>query len=194
MFDSRLVSSVIVITVFTACAPRQNDRVAAGDSARPAADSAAHSGVDHATMDHTAMHPGTADSASDSAFAALQKRGAAVMGVDQYTSAHVFESLPDGGRIELQREADDTAGTSTIRRHLTTVADGFRRGDFTASGLVHATEPPGTAVMAARRDRIQYTVRDLPRGGEIRIASRDSAAVAAIHAFLAFQRKEHRAP
>jgi hypothetical protein len=194
MFDSRLVTSFIVASIITACAPRQNaDRAAAGESAR-ASDSAAHAGMDHATMDHAAMHPTATDSATDTAFAALQRRGAAVMGVDQYTSAHVFESLPDGGRIELQRDADDTAGTATIRRHLATVADGFRRGDFTASGLVHAKEPPGTAVMAARRDRIQYTVRDLPRGGEIRIASRDSAAVAAIHAFLAFQRTEHRAP
>ena len=39
---------------------------------------------------------------SDSAFAQVQERGRAVMGVDQYTSTHVFESLPDGGRIVLQ--------------------------------------------------------------------------------------------
>jgi len=31
----------------------------------------------------------------------MQSRGAHVMGVDQYTSAHVFEDLPDGGRVVL---------------------------------------------------------------------------------------------
>ena len=34
---------------------------------------------------------------------------------------------------------------------------------------------------------------DRPRGGELRIASSDTAAVRAIHEFLAFQRMDHRA-
>ena len=41
---------------------------------------------------------------SDTAFASMQSRGEVVMGVDQYTSAHVFEDLPDGGRIVLDRD------------------------------------------------------------------------------------------
>jgi len=32
----------------------------------------------------------------DADFAAMQERGQMVMGVDQYTSAHIFEDLPDG--------------------------------------------------------------------------------------------------
>jgi len=32
-------------------------------------------------------------------FSAMQARGEHVMGVNQYTSAHVFEDLPDGGRV-----------------------------------------------------------------------------------------------
>jgi hypothetical protein len=47
---------------------------------------------------------------SDSSFAKLQQRGATVMGVDQYTSQHVFEPLPTGGRIVLQRKEADSAG------------------------------------------------------------------------------------
>src|SRR5881275_786571 len=47
---------------------------------------------------------------NDSVFAALQKRGEMTMGVDQYTSAHRFEPLPDGGRIVLQRDSADSAG------------------------------------------------------------------------------------
>jgi hypothetical protein len=116
------------------------------------------------------------------------------MGVDQYTSAHVFEDLPDGGRIVLDRDAtSDTAGVATIRAHMREIAAQFTRGDFTNPGLVHSREVPGTAVMAARAAALSYTATDRPRGAEVRIRSADSAAVRAVHEFLAFQRGDHRA-
>jgi hypothetical protein len=137
--------------------------------------------------------PAQADSArSDSAFRALQSRGAVQMGVDQYTSAHQFETLPDGGRIELQRDTVDSADIAQIRHHLQDITAAFERGDFRIPGLVHDQVVPGTAVMAARRDRIRYQFRELPRGGEVRITSSDPEAIAAIHDFLAFQRMDHR--
>jgi hypothetical protein len=52
---------------------------------------------------------------------------------------------------------------------------------------------PGTPVMAAKRAAIGYAVRDLPRGAEVRITTRDAEALAAVHAFIAFQRQDHRA-
>jgi hypothetical protein len=141
--------------------------------------------------DHAAMHPTPA--AADTAYAAMQARGRDVMGVDQYTSRHVFEPLPDGGRIELQRTVDDSAGVEQIRRHLAEIAGEFARGDFSAPSRVHATDVPGTAVMLAKRDVIVYRMQPLPRGGEVRITSSDPEAVAAVHDFLAYQRREHRA-
>lgn len=139
----------------------------------------------HGTMSHTN---------SDSAFAAVQQRGAAVMGVDQYTSTHRFEALPDGGRIELQRNTDDTAGTEAIRAHLQDIARAFSAGDFSAAAAVHMQAVPGVAVMAAKRDRIRYTVTSLPRGGALRITTGDADVVAAVAQFMAFQRMDHRAP
>jgi hypothetical protein len=129
----------------------------------------------------------------DDEYAALQRRGAAAMGVDQYTSAHVFEALPDGGRIVLQRQANDSAGTTAIRAHMSVIAEQFRRGNFAIPGFVHAQGVPGTAVMAAHRGRITYTADTLPRGGQVRITTTDQAALTAIHEFLAFQRREHHA-
>lgn len=130
----------------------------------------------------------------DTAFARLQERGKQVMGVDQYTSTHRFESLPDGGRIVLERDPEDPVGASTIRAHLRDVRARFERGDFTLPGVVHGmAEVPGTKVMTARRRRIRYQVKDLPRGGEVRIVTTDAAALAAVHEFLAFQRMDHRA-
>jgi hypothetical protein len=131
---------------------------------------------------------------ADSAFAAMQGRGAAVMGVDQYTSAHVFEDLRDGGRIVLQRDAahsSDAAGIAMIRAHMTDIAVRFSKGDFSLPGMVHAMIVPGTEVMASRRAQIAYIVDTVPRGGEVRIVSTDSTAIAGVHAFLAFQRSEH---
>lgn len=128
----------------------------------------------------------------DSAFAALQDRGHQAMGVDQYSSTHVFEPLPDGGRISLQRDSADAAGTAQIRAHMQDIAARFAAGDFAIPGFVHARQVPGTVVMTALRDSISYQVDTLPRGAEVRIMSHDSTAIAAIHEFLAFQRMDHR--
>jgi hypothetical protein len=128
----------------------------------------------------------------DTSFHALQLRGKVVMGVDQYTSTHVFEDLSDGGRIELQRDVDDAAGTEVIRRHLRKIANAFAAGDFSTPALVHMKEVPGASVLSANRKAITYTVRDLPRGAELRIRTRDRTALVAVHEFLAFQRADHR--
>jgi hypothetical protein len=136
----------------------------------------------------------TPAASNDSAFAALQQRGQTAMGVDQYTSQHVFEPLPDGGRIVLQRKESDPAGEQTIRAHMRTIADAFSRGDFAVPGFVHAmTEVPGTAVMKELHQEISYTPRELPGGGEVKISTKNPRALAAIHDFLAFQRMDHRA-
>ena len=88
--------------------------------------------------------------AEDQDFEALQERGQVAMGVDQYTSTHRFDDLPDGGRIELQRDSQDSRDIATIRTHLREVASAFQKGDFNVPGFVHAQEVPGTSVMAAR--------------------------------------------
>lgn len=131
--------------------------------------------------------------ADDAHFEGVQHRGNVAMGVDQYTSTHVFSSLPDGGRIELQRDTVDSAGRATILAHMAAIAAAFRAGDFRVPGFVHAQDVPGTAGMAARRERISYVVESLPRGGALRLRTDDSSAVRAVHEFLAFQRRDHHA-
>ena len=137
--------------------------------------------------------PKAPSGAAYSAFAGVQARGGVAMGVNQYTSRHVFEPLPDGGRIALQRDAADSEGAAQIRRHMHEIAGRFTAGDFALPGFVHARTVPGTEIMAARRAGIAYSVDTLPRGAALRIRSADSTAVRAIHEFLAFQRHDHRA-
>jgi hypothetical protein len=148
-------------------------------------------GAPLAAQAHDTSH--AAHAKNDSAFAALQARGKIAMGVDQYTSKHRFESLPDGGRIELQRMEDDSAGTATIREHLQSIADAFVEGDFSTPAYVHWREVPGAAKLAEKRSELRIVYKDLPRGGQLGLWSKDPETVKAIHEFLAFQRGDHRA-
>jgi hypothetical protein len=134
-----------------------------------------------------------AQDAGDTAYKSMQSRGRMAMGVDQYTSTHRFEDLPDGGRIELQRNRPDSAGVNAIREHLRAIAQAFAKGDFAAPALVHAGEVPGAHTMAEKHQAIFYEYRPLTLGGEVRITTGDAEALQAIHTFLEFQRREHRA-
>jgi len=148
--------------------------------------------VGHPLVGQSSARP-SPRSAADSNFEALQARGRVAMGVDQYASTHRFDDLPDGGRIELQVVPTDTAGVRAIREHLRGIAGAFQSGDFRTPGLVHARTVPGTEVMRAERRLITYRFVALPGGGEVRIVAASARAVAAVHSFLAFQRREHHA-
>lgn len=137
---------------------------------------------------HAGMH-----AAGDSAFKAMQARGKTAMGVDQERSTHGFTALPDGGRIVLTSDIEDTAATGAIRRHFADIQKAFSEGDFNLPAMVHDQVVPGTDAMRKLAGTITYVARDVPRGAELRISSRDPAAITAIHRFLAFQRAEHHA-
>lgn len=131
---------------------------------------------------------------ADSAFADVQERGKDVMGVDQYTSKHVFADLPDGGSVSLKRDdATDTVSIAQIRMHMQEILADFKRGDFSKPFHVHNMKVPGTDVMRANASKISYTVVESATGAELRMATRDSATLAAIRTFLKFQREDHRA-
>ncbi len=138
-------------------------------------------------------HHDSTQAGGDSAYAAMQARGKQVMGVDQYSSVHVFDALPDGGRIELQRPEADSADVEAIRDHLRDLSRRFAAGDFSLPGMVHDEEVPGARTLAERRDHVHYEFRPLPKGGELRITSHDEQALAALREFMAFQRREHHA-
>jgi hypothetical protein len=141
----------------------------------------------------TSKAAGMSHGNSDSAFAGVQARGKVAMGVDQYASTHHFETLADGGRIELQSNSDDTTAIAAIRTHLQDIAKAFGSGDFSAPSFVHMQAVPGAQVMAAKRRVITYSFKPLARGGELRIKTADVEASAAVAQFLAFQRMDHRA-
>jgi hypothetical protein len=131
--------------------------------------------------------------AQDSSFAALQQRGKMAMGVDQYESQHQFDILSNGGRIALEMKGDDSLSVAQIRAHLKLIAHAFQAGDFSTPEFVHMRSMSGTDVMARNKARILYSYADLPRGGEVRITTKDPRSLAAIHEFMSAQRGDHKA-
>jgi hypothetical protein len=133
------------------------------------------------------------DHHGDSSFSAMKERGGTAMRVIQDSATHMFDALPDGGRIELQANTSDTAAINGIRQHFREIEAAFRRGEFNIPMFVHNEAVPGTAVMAAHRSDIIYRMRELPRGAELILQTRNAEALKAIHEFMAYQRGEHRA-
>lgn len=128
----------------------------------------------------------------DSAFQAMNARHGQAVGEDPMTLAHQFEETEEGGDIILEREVHDEMGVTQIRAHLLMIAREFARGDFAVPGFVHDKPVPGTSVMTQLKDRIAYSVEDLPHGGVIHIRTEDPEALKAIKSFIAFQIAEHK--
>jgi hypothetical protein len=127
------------------------------------------------------------------AHAAMNHRGAAVMGFDQDKTAHHFYLYPDGGAIDIGvKDASDQANRQAIRAHLPHIAAMFGDGNFSAPMIIHATAVPGIAELARLKARVAYRYQETAAGGRVDIQSSDPDAIAALHAFLRFQITDHK--
>jgi hypothetical protein len=123
----------------------------------------------------------------------MTRRGDAVMGFSHRTTTHHFRLRSTGGEIEATaKDPNDEESVSQIRGHFLHLARMFGEGTFTAPILIHAQNPPGAAVMAARKHAIAYVVESIAAGARIRITTSDETAIEAIHSFLRFQITDHR--
>ncbi|MEP6918131.1 MAG: hypothetical protein ABJC89_20960 [Acidobacteriota bacterium] len=121
-------------------------------------------------------------------------RAAMVMGFDQERTAHHFYLYDDGGAIDVSaKDAGNSQDRDAIRSHLPHITMMFGQGDFDAPMLVHDSKAvPGTATLARLKDQVAYTYVETPTGGRVNIVTRDTAALAALHAFLVYQIREHQ--
>jgi hypothetical protein len=143
----------------------------------PAAAQQSQQGQAH---DHTAHHRD------------MLTRGALAMGFDQDRTVHHFLLYEDGGAIEVSvKEASDHANLQAVREHLQEITRLFKSGDFGKPALTHAQQVPGTAEMTRLKEHITYRYEETSTGGRVRIATRDTDALAAVHAFLHFQIEDH---
>ena len=132
-------------------------------------------------------------SAHDAHHAAVDARGARVMGFDQAQTIHRFQLYEDGGAIDVAvKDPADAANRDAIRQHLPHIATLFADGRFDAPMLVHATSVPGTDVLARLKAAVTYTYVETPGGGRLDMVTTHPDALAALHRFLAFQIADHR--
>lgn len=144
------------------------------------------------TLTATAVAVPIGQSAHDH-HAAVDARGARVMGFDQQRTVHHFRLHPDGGGIDVAvKDPADRANRDAIRAHLPHIASMFAAGDFQAPMLMHATEVPGTADLTRLKDAVAWRYAETASGGRVDIVTSDAAALDAIHRFLRFQIADHR--
>jgi len=123
----------------------------------------------------------------------VMKRGDQAMGFSHEKTTHHFLLADDGGSIEIQaNDAKDIASQDEIREHLGHIVKMFAAGDFEIPMFIHATTPPGVPVMKKLRGQIQYTYEKMDRGARVRITTKNSEALDAIHDFLRFQITDHQ--
>jgi hypothetical protein len=72
------------------------------------------------------------------------------------------------------------------------IAGMFSQGDFHLPMFIHDRTVPGQKTMETMRTAITYSYANLSEGGRVRIQTKNTKALAAIHNFLAFQVKDHR--
>jgi len=148
-----------------------------------------------ATVSMAFAQPQTADDQHQSkheSMEAMNDRGDKVMGFDHLKTTHHFLLKSDGGLIKIDaNDANDKESRDQIRAHLRHIAKMFSEGNFSAPMLIHAQNPPGTAVMKQLKESIKYEFDENERGAQIRISTSDPNALKAIYDFLRFQIKEH---
>lgn len=134
------------------------------------------------------------DSQNHSAhLAAVNERGARAMGFSQTRTKHNFILREDGGVIQVEaKDAADAESRDLVRKHLAEIARLFAAGDFRTPLAVHDRVPDGAHEMCRLRSAITYEFEQTERGARVYVKTRDKDALAAVHAFLRFQIKDHQ--
>jgi hypothetical protein len=122
----------------------------------------------------------------------MNARGARAMGFDQNAVAHHFLLAPTGGTIRVEvKDPADAVNREAIRVHLREIASDFAKGVFEAPFATHAEVPAGVPIMQARQSAIQNVYAGTADGADVRLATAEGEARAAVHAFLRYQITEH---
>jgi hypothetical protein len=131
-------------------------------------------------------------SAQDDHHAAVDKRGDHVMGFSHEKTTHHFRLYADGGAIEVTaNDAKDAESRDQIRMHLSHIAGMFAAGNFQTPMLIHDQTPPGVPTLQRLKVEISYRFEEIPKGGRVRIATKNREAISAVHEFLKFQISDH---
>ena len=123
----------------------------------------------------------------------VDERGDKGMGFSHELTGHHFYLFPDGGGIEVEAlDPKDAKSKEAIRTHMNMIVGMFAEGNFSIPMFVHNTVPPGAEKLKQLNREITYAAENTPRGAQVRITTKNSEAIKAIHEFLRFQIEEHR--
>ncbi len=137
--------------------------------------------------------PAAAQPAKGDQHKAVNTRGDHAMGFSHDKTAHHFLLSKDGGSIEVAvNDVKDETSRDAIRGHLAHIAKLFAAGDFDVPMFIHDQVPPGVPAMKRLKGEIRYTYERTDQGGRVKITSRNSEAIRAVHDFLRFQITDHQ--
>ena len=123
----------------------------------------------------------------------MDARGNIAMGFDQAKITHEFVDRDTGGEIVIRaRQASDAATIAQIQSHLKEIEKSFAEGDFSKPFFIHDEDVPGAAAMIAEKAALEYRAETLRDGGRLVIVAKSAKAKAAAHAFLRYQRDQHK--
>lgn len=126
--------------------------------------------------------------------AMIHRMGSRVMPFSLDRTTHVFRKTSTGGIQQVVIKAPgDSAQVPLIRRHLRHEASRFATGDFSDPMSLHGADMPGVRELAAGYPQLQVRYADLPGGGQITYAARDTSLVEAIHRWFDAQLSDHGA-
>ncbi len=123
---------------------------------------------------------------------AMLERGNMVMGFNQTMIHHHFMSTATGGEIMIMStNQSDIKTINEIRSHVKEIQYEFSAGNFTKPFYIHAQIVPGTNVMTAKKDLINYSIKDIDGGSILVLTTNDTQLLDAIQQFMNFQSSQH---
>lgn len=121
----------------------------------------------------------------------VTEHGAQVMPFDQKQAMHMFLPSTTGGVVEIVVHDMDATQVALVRSHLLEEAAMFTRGDYSDPAYIHGKTMPGLARLESAASRVSVRYFETPSGAAITLASAEQDLVAAIHLWLAAQRRDH---
>lgn len=91
----------------------------------------------------------------------------------------------------MSTNMSDTMTINEIRSHVSDIQFEFSQGNFTKPFYIHAQNVPGTGIMTAKKDLIQYSVKDIDGGSSLILTTNDTELLNAIQQFMNFQSSQH---
>ena len=123
---------------------------------------------------------------------AMLERSNVAMGFNQSKIQHHFMATQTGGQIMiLSLNISDIETINEIRSHIQNIQYEFSQGNFTKPFYIHDQVVPGTDVMTAKKNLIQYSIKNVDNGSILILTTNNAELLDAIQQFMNFQSSQH---